>query len=402
MIAAAGALGSARRGGRGSARSGALSTPDQHTLLITLDRLAPMSDRLGVFRDRHHPVAVSPGVHLLALDRLTLLEEMWGQFTAVLGDTLARSKIKLPGVAPLVEVDPGELATLPGIEDFLLLRRVRDEAVSGQWKRIVLDCSGVGDPFALLRSASVLHQGLDRFWPRHRRIAASAERPALAALTAAVDSIDTDCTDVAELLTDATTTAVSLVIGVDDRGARLLPHHLAAVDAMGLALRSVHLNTGVSSDLLGRLGDGGVPPHPPLLDDLCAVLADDEQAGIAVRVIGPVDGPIDRAARVRKLGVTLDAPSGRAHGSSSAVVESVGGTGLDSVYEMRWRQRLPDAAGFALGRVGDDLLVTVDGFRHPVLLPSVLRRCVVRDARFDGGVLVVVFTPDPAVWPIGR
>ncbi|MEH3156554.1 MAG: hypothetical protein PGN29_14885 [Gordonia paraffinivorans] len=75
------------------------------------------------------------------------------------------------------------------------------------------------------------------------------------------------------------------------------------------------------------------------------------------------------------------------------------GTGLSSVYRLSWRQPLPDPETLALGRSGDDLLVTLSGVRHRVTLPSVLRRCTVLDARWDDGTLSVRFSPDPAVWP---
>jgi arsenite-transporting ATPase len=66
---------------------------------------------------------------------------------------------------------------------------------------------------------------------------------------------------------------------------------------------------------------------------------------------------------------------------------------------LSWPQRLPEPDSLALGRSGDDLLVTISGFRHPVRLPSVLRRCTVVDAAWEDGRLTVGFVPDPAVWP---
>lgn len=69
-------------------------------------------------------------------------------------------------------------------------------------------------------------------------------------------------------------------------------------------------------------------------------------------------------------------------------------------FELVWRQRLPDPDTLRLGRADDDLLVTIDGFRYPVRLPSVLRRCDAVDAQWDDDRLRVVFAPDPAVWPV--
>jgi arsenite-transporting ATPase len=55
--------------------------------------------------------------------------------------------------------------------------------------------------------------------------------------------------------------------------------------------------------------------------------------------------------------------------------------------------------GIALARSGDDLVLTVDGRRRMLPLPSVLRRCRADGARLAGGRLAVRFVPDPAQWP---
>lgn len=369
--------------------------PEQDTLLITVDRWSPTAELFGVYRTSAEPVAVSSRLHLLSLDRLGLVERSWSDFTAVLSETVARSRVSLPGLGVASEISAGELAALPGIEDFLLLRRIRDEAASGTWRRIVVDVSGLGDPFEFLRAASVLSQALNRLWPRHRRLAAAAERPVLAQVTAAVDAIDRDCVDIAELTTDAHSVAVHLVIGTDRRAERLLPAFLANVDVMGLALRSVIVNRGVGDGCDRRVAR------------LRSVVHDDR--AVEVIDVNRVEEPIDRAARLRKIGVTLPRPDGRRCGTGAARVAEVGTDedletvrGQDRMFELTWRQRLPEPDTLQLGRSGDDLLITVGGFRHPVRLPSVLRRCVVVDAAWNGTELAVRFVPDPKLWPKNR
>ncbi|MFW0792858.1 ArsA-related P-loop ATPase [Gordonia sp. CPCC 205515] len=393
MTAAAAALNATGGRRRGAAGVSSLGAPDADTLLITADRRSPTAGLLGVFRTPNEPVVVSTRLHLLSLDRLALLEETWAGFTTVLAETIARSKVVLPGVGALADIDAGELATLPGVEDFLLLRRIRDEAISGRWRRIIVDGSGLGDPFEFLRSASVLSQTLNRLWPRHRRLAMAAERPVLAQLTAAVDAIDRDCIDIAELLTDPHSVAVHLVVSGDGRGAQVLPHFLATVDVMGLALRSVIVNQGTAA------GAADVRT-----DALRAMVGTDNDVQTAE--IPRLAEPIDRAARLRKLAVALPTPNGRPSGSGAARVTEVtdAGSGDDDhpTYELTWRQRLPEPDTLRLGRSGDDLLVTVGGFRHPVRLPSVLRRCIVTDAAWDGTDLTVRFVPDPGLWPQRR
>ena len=377
VIAAAGAVSRPRT--RGRAPLGA----DRHTLLVTVDRCSPVPDILGVFRSPNEIVTVSAQLHLLCLERLTSATASWALFAELLTDTVRRSKMSLPFVDTLAGIDQAEVTSLPGIEDALLMRRIRDEAVSGQWQRIVVDLSGLGDPYAILDAPSMLRQALDRLWPRHRRLAAAAERPAVAQLTTAIDAIDRDCADVAELLSDPHATAAHLVLGTGHRAARALPHHRASIDLLGLPLRSIQLDEALAESGRHELG----------VDDI------DVASGIEIRRVPALDVPLDRPARPRKLGVALPAPSGRPHGSAALTVVDNGAEGLDVTYELSWPQTLPDPDRLMLGRSGDDLLVTVDGLRHCVPLPSVLRRCVVDDADWDGESIHIRFRPDPAVWP---
>ena len=46
----------------------------------------------------------------------------------------------------------------------------------------------------------------------------------------------------------------------------------------------------------------------------------------------------------------------------------------------------------------DELVVTLEGRRRVLALPSALRRCEVAGAQLRDGVLSVRFEPDPAQW----
>ena len=50
----------------------------------------------------------------------------------------------------------------------------------------------------------------------------------------------------------------------------------------------------------------------------------------------------------------------------------------------------------------DDLVVDVGGVRRVIALPSVLRRCIVKNAGVRAGELRVRFVRDEEVWPRGR
>lgn len=386
-LAAAGAVHAAETA-RAARRTGPLNLgADGGTLLVTIDPRSPMPQRLGVFRVPDEPVAVTADLDLLHLDPLTVSERAWSGFTAALS-SVGSTRHLLPVVDSIAGIDSGELTGLPGIADFLLLRAIRDAATSGRWQRVVVDLSGPGDPFELLRTPTVLATAVDRLWPRHLRMAESAEKPALAPLAAAIDNIYRDCQDVAELLVDPAVTAAHLVLPGGERGRVTSPEHLALAELMGLPLRSVVVNAGAAAR-----------DTAAVTDSVREILGSDAGSSVSIRSVAAHDGEPSRLSALRKLDITWPAPNGRRRGAAALRFGEVGGDGLDAVYELRWRQSLPDPSGLALGRSADDLLVTIAGFRQPVRLPSVLRRCQVTGADWNGRELVVTFTPDPAVWP---
>lgn len=386
-VAAAGALqladtaSPARRGGP-LALTGAGGT-----LLVTVDPRSPLPQRLGVYRVPGEPLSVTADLDLLSLDPLAVVERSWTEFTAALNSVGAGRNL-LPVVDTVAGIDAGELTGLPGAADFLLLRAVRDAATSGRWQRVVVDLSGAGDPYALLRTPAVLAAAIERLWPRHRRLAEAGHKPALAPLAAAVDGIARDCHDLAELFADPAGVAVHTVVSGGARGLSGVPDQLAIAEVMGLPLRSVQVNAG----------PGGLPVDD-VVDAARALLGPEAGSAVSIRSIDGQGTEPARLSQLRKLGVRLPAPNGRARGSAAPALIHVGGDGLEAEYQLSWRQGLPDPDGLALGRSGDDLLVTVAGFRQPVSLPSVLRRCAVTGADWDGTDLIVRFRPDPAVWP---
>lgn len=327
---------------------------------------------------------------LLHLDPLAAVESAWTDFTAAL-NAVGAARNLLSIVGTIAGIDAGELTGLPGVEEFLVLRAIRDAATAGRWRQVVVDLSGFGDPYAVLRAPTVLATTIDRLWPRHLRLAEASEKPALAQLAAAVEGIDRDCQDLGELLTDPHGTSIHLVEPGGERGRARVPDDLATAELMGLPLRSVQINAG----------PGGLDycPVEAVARDLLG-----GAAGSAVHLTAVATAPAEptRAAGLRKLGVELPPPNGASRGSATATVVHVSGDGVESEYELSWPQTLPDPQRLTLGRSGDDLLVTIAGFRQPVRLPSVLQRCLVAGATWEDGRLAVRFRPNPAIWPQPR
>ena len=342
------------------------------TLLVTLDRFRTASRVFGVYSTPGTPVAVSQQAYLLELDTLAMLGESWA---------ILRGPVSLAGglAADVAAIEPEELAGMPGVEQMLAWRRIRDEAVSGRWRRVVVDCSGGIDPIGFLGVPALVAGYLERVWPRHRRLAGAAETPRLAGGAGVVDQLAADCADIAGLLVDPSVARAHIVTPAGDHGREATHRLLAALDLMGISTCGVVVNRGRDD------GHDMVPPH--------------RGSTLPVSVAHELSVEPRTVAALRRLGIQVAQDPPAPAGSSAVAVDHLSGTGLSSVYRLSWRQPLPDPETLALGRSGDDLLVTLSGVRHRVTLPSVLRRCTVLDARWDDGTLSVRFSPDPAVWP---
>ncbi|PYE15348.1 arsenite efflux ATP-binding protein ArsA [Williamsia limnetica] len=395
-VAAAGAVGD-RTTGR-SGRSG-------KTLLVTLDRFHSAASVFGVFSVPGEPIPASQQVDLLELDPMAMLEETWGTVRSAL-TTGELTGTGVPGVgAVLAGLDPEEVLGMPGVESLLALRRIRDEAASGSWSRVVVDTSGATDPFELLRVPQMVSDTVERLWPRHRRLAASADNARIARVVAVLDALVRDCADVDELLFDTSGVDVHLVVGADRHGVATAERAVAVLQVLGLPLSTVLANRvlpkGASSpasvaDPTGRTSwwDEQLAIQAGAVEQLRDIASDAELISLPW-----LSEPLDSVLSLRRLGVRIESRPMDTVGPQAAEVERESGSGVESVYRMSWKQALPDPSGLQLGRSGDDLMITVSGVRRRVRLPSVLRRCLVLGAQWDGGVLTVRFRPDPSVWP---
>ncbi len=329
----------------------------------------------GVYSAPGQTIPVSQRVDLLEMDTLALLGDVW----AILRGPLALS-IGIGGI------DPDELTGLPGIEHLLAWRRIRDEAISGRWQRVIVDCSGDIESIAFLGVADLVAGYVEKIWPRHRRLAGATENQKLTAAAAVVDALATDCADIAGLLIDPTCARAHVVVPIGVHGAEMAERHLAVLALMGISTSSLISNPG-----LGRCDDRRADP---VVRELAA-----PEFGMTSVLAQSLSAPPRTVTALRKIGVEFSDAPGVASGSRAAEVVLLSGSGLSAIYRLRWPQPLPDPRTLSLGRAGDDLLVTVSGVRHRVPLPSVLRRCSVLDARWEDGMLNIRFRPDPRVWP---
>ncbi|MBT0565290.1 ArsA family ATPase [Williamsia sp. CHRR-6] len=393
-------------GGRSAVEKG-------RTLIVTLDRFRQGARTFGVYSTPGQPIPVSQHVDLLEIDTLAQVADLWSTLRGV---------VAVAGGSVFGEVgtiDPAELTGLPGVEQFLAWRRIRDEAVSGRWTRVVVDCSGASDPLSFLAVPTMVAGYIERIWPRQRRLTGVTENPRLTGGAAVVDAVVSDCTDLAELLVDPSVVRAHLVHRPDLYGVETCERQLAVLSLLGVAVGSVVANPIGSESAVfdpavfdpDGLEPAGFAPGTPDGHPTGPSGVSGREFPVEIRKRLDPTGQIDWAttrllpqpprtvAALRKVGARLDTAPRRAAGSSAARVEQLGGTGLTTTFRLSWPQPLPDPRTLSMGRSGDDLVVSLCGYRHRVTLPSVLRRCTVHDARWEDGMLSVRFQPDPRVWP---
>ncbi|NKV11609.1 ArsA family ATPase [Rhodococcus hoagii] len=281
-------------------------------------------------------------------------------------------------------------------------------ADESRWDTIVVDCPATSDAQRLLSLPESVAGYIERVWPQHRRMAAlTSGDTGIAVVVAMVDRVLETASAITALLSDRERTTIRVVTTAE---------RMAAAETADCCRRWLSGAAGRCRDRQRLLPDieadesnaGGWYRARRGAQD--AVLADLRVAAGDVVVL-PVDQlatepiglkALDGVARILYPGVSRPSAALTADTEPIRVALESGSGGLESVYAMRMHLPLADPRALTLGRVEDDLVVGADGKRRRVRLASVLRRCTVRDADFDGTDLVVRFVPDPAVWPQDR
>jgi arsenite-transporting ATPase len=377
-------------------------------LVVSTDQAHSLGDVLGI------PVPPSQGelvrvladdaeagggfLDALALDTLALLEVRWHEVVATLDRRFPDSELST--------IAPEELSALPGVQEVLGLYAVGELAGSGRWDRVVVDCASTADALRMLTLPATFGLYVERAWPRHRRLSITADDTRSAAVVELLERISASVDALSALLTDGELVSAHLVLTPERVVAAEAARTLGSLALMGVRVEELIVNQVLLQDESYEYRK--LPEHPAfywytdriaeqqgVLDELDATIGE-----VALVLTPHLSGePIGPKA----LGALLDAARRRGGaappGPLRPIVDLESGTGLGSVYRMRLALPQLDSSALTLGRVDDDLIVSVGGLRRRVKLASVLRRCTVLDARLRGGELTVRFRPDPEVWP---
>ncbi|AOS65125.1 ArsA family ATPase [Actinoalloteichus hymeniacidonis] len=366
------------------------------TLVVSTDPAHSLGDALGVaVIDR--PTEVETGLFAAHIETRGLLDQAWRTLREHLRTMLAG--------AGLDELDAEELTVLPGIEELLALTEVARIAADGPWETVIVDCGPTAETLRLLALPEALAGYLERLFPSHRRAVrgllgtlAGGKLEQWDALAGGLGDLAGRLEGLRALLTDRATTGVRLVLTPERVVAAETRRTITALTLQGIAVDALLVNRlvpdpgteqGVAADWLRTRR----AEQQDVLDQVR------RESTVGVWTAGHhASEPVGPAA-LRAVADDLYGSDDPLHQAPDRPLLAMQRPSTpDGEYLLTIAVPLAASDRLDLARVGDELVVTIEGRRRLVALPSVLRRCVVSGAGADDAGLTVRFRPDPALW----
>jgi len=374
------AAASAVRAARSGRKVLALSTDSAHSL----------GDALGV-EVGSEPTEVESGLFVAQVDAQRRFERSWREVQDYLLSVL--------DAAGVDQIAAEELTVLPGAEEVLALLELRDQARSGRWDAVVVDCAPTAETLRLLALPEALGWYMDRVFPMERRLMRTL-RPVLGKVAGvpmpqdrvfgAVERLHQELVEVREVLTDAGST-VRLVLTPESVVVAEARRTLTSLALYGYRVDAVVANRVFPSGGADDWRAGWVEAQQAQLAEVRASFAPLPVHECGYRDREPV-GADDLADLALATYGETDPLAEPATDEPMTVERS------DDELVLVLALPLVDRTDVELARVGDDLVITVGGYRRVLALPSALRRCAVAGAGMRDGRLRVRFEPDPQSW----
>jgi arsenite/tail-anchored protein-transporting ATPase len=361
------------------------------TLVLSTDAAHSLADAFDEKVDGT-PTEIDDNLFVQQVDAQRRFEASWGEIQDYLLDVLDAA-----GVDPIAAE---ELTVLPGAEEILALLEVRDQARSGDWDLVVVDCAPTAETLRLLALPEALTWYMDRVFPAERRLI-RAFKPVLTRATGvpmphervfdAVERLHADLLDVREILS-GDRASVRLVLTPESVVVAEARRSMTTLSLYGYRVDGVLANRIFPSAGADAWRRQWVAAQSSILDEVRQSFAPMPIWHSPYRSCEPV-GVAELAAFAAEV-YGDDDPFGPPSGGNPVRIERD-----DDAGEVLLRWALPFAARdqVDLARHGDELVVTVGSYRRVLAMPAALRRCEVRGAGLQDGALVVRFqeTPDP-------
>ncbi|MPZ96289.1 MAG: AAA family ATPase [Propionibacteriales bacterium] len=362
------------------------------TLVLSTDAAHSLADTFEV-PIGSGPTEVDDNLFVMQVDAQRRFEASWGEIQGYL-----LSVLDAAGVDPIAAE---ELTVLPGAEEILALLEVRDQARSGEWDVLVVDCAPTAETLRLLALPEALSWYMERVFPAERRLV-RALRPVLTRAAGvpmpqdhvfdAVERLHADLDEVRAVLTGPDA-SVRLVLTPESVVVAEARRSLTTLSLYGYRVDGVVANRIFPSAGADAWRRQWVAAQSAILDEVSASFAPLAIWQSPYRSCEPV-GVEELAA----FGVSM-------YGAADPFAVSEGrppvrlrrtDDGVHLVLDLPLAVR----EDVDLARHGEEIVVTVGSYRRVLALPQALRKCVVRGARLDDGALVVRFSqPQPEPQP---
>jgi len=360
------------------------------TLVVSADAAHSLADALGVDAGGQ-PQECSAGLFVQQIDAGTRKSPAWAEVRGYLNELL-----EVSGIDPVIA---DELTSLPGADELLALVELQEQADSGRWDLVVVDCAPTAETLRLLALPAVVEGLVARAFPSER-FASRALRPLLgqavglplpqAGVLDAVAQLRLQLQAIQRVLT-APSTSVRLV---------LAPEQVCVAEARrtytALSLYGYRVDAVIANKVFPASDD-------PWIRRWAA--SQQEQMDRVHESFAPLPVFVSEFAEQEPVGEPdLRSLAGRLYGERDAfhldgAPEPMKLRGKGDGYELEVALPLASGKDVTLDRRSDDLVLQTGGHRRVITLPSALSRCDVVGARFRDDSLTVTFEPDPKQWP---
>ncbi|HEX3614564.1 MAG TPA: ArsA family ATPase [Sporichthyaceae bacterium] len=380
-----------------AAGTAALAAARGHkTLVLSTDAAHSLSDAFACPAGPE-PTAVGPNLFVQQVDAQRTFERTWVEIRSYL-----LSVLDAVGVDP---IEAEELTVLPGAEEVLALLEVRDQARSGRWDVVVVDCAPTAETLRLLALPEALNWYMDRVFPVERRVV-KALRPVLGKVAGvpmprdrvfdAVERLHAELAAVRTVLTDPGT-SVRLVLTPESVVVAEARRMLTSLSLYGYRTDAVVANRIFPAAAADDWRSGWVSAQTGMLREVDASFAPLPVLRSPYRATEPV-GITELAAFAQDLYRDLPTgPDGAAADPCDLLSQSepmtIRTTGTR--YLMSLALPLADKREMDLRRKGDELVLTVSGHRRQLALPGLLARREITGADLVGDRLDISFAREP-------
>jgi arsenite-transporting ATPase len=367
------AAATARRCAAAGLRTVVLSTDPAHSLSDSLQ--TPLGSE---------PVAIGERLWGQEVSAQEEMERNWAGVQDWLGELLIARGVD--------RISAEELTVPPGMDELFSLLAIKRHHESGEYDAVIVDCAPTGETLRLLSFPDVARWWLDKVFPQQGRILDAARPFARAVLDVSLPGAEVfddvqrlvrNLIAMNEILRDNERVSVRLVMTPDRMVVDEARRTFTYLNLYGYLTDAVVVNRVFGDET----GDYFGPWRARQQEQLAAVR--DAFAPVPVLQAPYFDEEVLGDVMLDRLGDALFAADDAAAVFHDAVSErlELGADGATLRLELPFAQR----GDLSLKRLGQELIVRVDGHKRTMLLPPALDDLEPTGATFEDGALTITF-----------